>query len=136
MSMVAMLNETVLCSNRSHSWHATAFTYPLGSLFHTHATLIVIQMGCLCTLPQSENDWVLCLAVSQWGCPFCVCCFDVTVSMLSIETDRSWTTSNQASYIFQTHPYLLDGRGLGKEQPLSFGAFTSSSVESRLVRVA
>lgn len=29
------------------------------------AVLPAIQTGCLCALPQPENDWVPCLAVSE-----------------------------------------------------------------------
>lgn len=53
--------------------------------------------------------WVPCFAMPQ-RCPFYDCCIDVTVSVLSTETVRSWTTSNQASCVFQTHPYLSHGR--------------------------
>lgn len=73
-------------------------------------------------LTAIHRGWVSVCYVSVWervgalpcchrGCPFCNRCIDRPISVLSTETDRSWTISDQASCIFQTHPYLLDGRG-------------------------
>lgn len=36
VNIVAMPSGFVLCSNRSHSWHATALTHLLRNLFHRH----------------------------------------------------------------------------------------------------
>lgn len=103
------------------------------------AALTFIHWGV--SAPSLSQRVIGCSALLfQRGCPFCDCRIDGTVSVLSTETDRSWTASNQAACIFQTHPYLSDGRGLsvsflGSEQPLvhlSLDAFTSSSVEGHI----
>lgn len=102
-------------------------------LFHRHGYTAFFRMKCFCTLPQSENDLEPCFAVSA---AFCALYWQDCVSI------KYWNWQvldnlNQASCIFQTHPYLSVGRGssvsfLGWEQLLSIGVFTSSSVEGNI----
>lgn len=124
-----------LCPSRSHGWHITTFTYLPGSLLHRHGHSDFHVGGCVPYVRLRAMDALPCWP--RGLIPFCDRCVDGTVSVLSTETDRSWTTSDMASCTFQTHPYLSDGREssvsfLGREQPLSFGAFTSSSVEGHI----
>lgn len=107
-----------LCPSTLLGWHIAAFTHLAGSLLHTQPLLTFLAGG-VCAPYPSENDGRL-ASLAERICPFCDRCIDKTVSVLSIETDRSGATSDVASCTSQTHPYLADGWGssvslLGRE---------------------
>lgn len=86
--MADMPSGTILCPHGPRSWHAAAFTHPLGSVFHGHSrTTVMCMVGGVCALCLSLRMLGCPASPSRRGCPFCDRSTKGTVSALSTEAD-------------------------------------------------